>query len=74
MLTDDKGLFPAQNIAPIVSTEVLDAYGDQLSTDLNTLSASITTDDLLAWNTSTDIDKEESDQVATDWLTDKGLN
>lgn len=74
VLTDDKALFPAQNIAPIVRTEVLAAYGDQLTTDLNDLSAKITTDDLLAWNTSTDIDKEESDQVATDWLSEKGLN
>ena len=74
VLEDDKGLFPAQNIAPIISTEVLTAYGDQLETDLNTLSAAITTDDLLAWNTSTDIDKVESDQVATDWLTEKSLN
>jgi osmoprotectant transport system substrate-binding protein len=73
-LTDDKGLFPAQNIAPIVRTEVLDAYGEQLATDLNALSAQITTDDLLAWNQATDIDKKESDAVATDWLTEKGLN
>ena len=33
----------------------------------------ITTEDLIAWNTSTDIDKEESDTVATDWLESKGL-
>jgi len=74
VLQDDKGLFPAQNIAPIVRTEVLDAYGEQLATDLNTLSAQITTADLLAWNTATDIDKQESETVATDWLTGKGLN
>lgn len=73
-LTDDKGLFPAQNIAPIVRTEVLDAYGEQLSADLNALSAQITTNDLVAWNQATDIDKKESDAVATDWLTEKGLN
>jgi len=73
VLEDDKGLHPAQNIAPIVRTEVLDAYGDQLSTDLNALSAQITTDDLVAWNTATDIDKQESDAVAGDWLTEKGL-
>ena len=73
VLEDDKGLFPAQNIAPIISTEVLDAYGEQLSTDLNTLSAAITTEDLLAWNQATDIDKVESDEVASDWLAEKGL-
>ncbi len=74
ILEDDKGLHPAQNIAPIVRTEVLDAYGDQLSTDLNALSAQITTDDLVAWNTATDIDKQESNMVASDWLTEKSLN
>lgn len=73
VLEDDKGLFPAQNIAPIISTEVLDAYGDTLATDLNTLSAAISTQDLLDWNQRTDIDKVESDEVATDWLAEKGL-
>jgi osmoprotectant transport system substrate-binding protein len=74
VLEDDKGLFPAQNIAPIVRTEVLDAYGTQLAEDLNALSEMITTADLLAWNTATDIDKDESDAVATSWLAEKDLN
>ena len=73
VLDDDKGIFPAQNIAPIISTEVLEAYGDQLAADLNELSAMITTDDLLAWNTETDIEFRESDEVATEWLEAKGL-
>jgi len=73
VLDDDKGLFPAQNIAPILSAAIIEAYGDQLVTDLNELSAMITTDDLLAWNTETDIELRESDAVATDWLTEKGL-
>lgn len=72
-LEDDQGLFPAQNIAPIVSTEVLDAYGDALAEDLNTLSAAITTEDLLAWNTQTDIEQRESDDVAAEWLEAEGL-
>jgi osmoprotectant transport system substrate-binding protein len=73
VLEDDQGLFPAQNIAPIISTEVLDAYGDQLRDDLNALSAEITTEDLLAWNERTDIDQVESDDVAADWLAEKEL-
>ncbi|MBT8216512.1 MAG: hypothetical protein KJO17_06670 [Acidimicrobiia bacterium] len=73
VLEDDQGLHPAQNIAPIISTDVLDAYGDQLRDDLNALSAMITTDDLLAWNTETDVELRESDDVATEWLTEKGL-
>ena len=74
VLEDDQGLHPAQNIAPIVNTEVLDAYGDQLRDDLNALSAAITTADLLAWNTETDIEKRESDDVAAEWLDAEGLN
>lgn len=74
VLEDDQGLHPAQNIAPIISTEVLDAYGDQLRDDLNALSAMITTDDLLAWNTETDIELRESDDVAAEWLAEKGLD
>ena len=73
ILEDDKGLHPAQNIAPIVVTEVLDAYGDQLATDLNDLSAAITTDDLMAWNIETDINFRESDEVAGEWLAAEGL-
>jgi len=73
VLDDDQGLFPAQNIAPIITTEVLDAYGDQLAADLNELSALITTEDLLAWNTETDIEFRESDEVAAEWLEAKGL-
>jgi osmoprotectant transport system substrate-binding protein len=73
VLDDDQGLFPAQNIAPIISTELLEAYGDQLAADINELSAMITTEDLLAWNTETDIEFRESDAVATEWLTAKGL-
>ena len=52
---------------------MLDAYGDQLAADLNELSAIITSEDLLAWNTETDIEFRESDEVATEWLEAKGL-
>jgi osmoprotectant transport system substrate-binding protein len=68
VLEDDLGLHPAQNIAPIVLTEILDAYGDQLAADLDELSAMITTEDLLAWNAETDLEFRESDDVATEWL------
>ena len=73
VLEDDMGLHPAQNIAPIVTNSVLEAYGDQLAADLNTLSAAITTDDLVAWNIETDINFRESDDVAAEWLEAKGL-
>lgn len=73
VLEDDMGLFPAQNIAPIVRTEVLDAHGEELRNDLDRLTQTITTEDLLAWNSATDIDKRESDDVAREWLQSKNL-
>lgn len=73
ILGDDLGLHPAQNIAPIVANGVLEAYGDQLSADIDALSQMITTDDLVAWNVETDIDFRESDDVAADWLSDNEL-
>jgi osmoprotectant transport system substrate-binding protein len=73
VLEDDLGLFPAQNIAPIINTEVLAAYGDPLRDALNELSATLTTEDLLAWNTAVDLDFEEPDAVATQWLEESGL-
>jgi osmoprotectant transport system substrate-binding protein len=73
VLEDDRGLFPAQNIAPIIRTEVLEAYGDELAALINELSAMITTDDLLAWNTETDIELRESRDVAREWLESNGL-
>lgn len=73
VLEDDQGLFSADNIAPIVRTEVLDAYGEMLTDDLNELSAQITTEDLLEWNVQTDIELRESDDVATEWLEAESL-
>lgn len=73
ILEDDMGLHPAQNIAPIVSTDVLEAYGDELRADLNALSAAITSEDLVAWNVQTDIEQRESDDVAAEWLAAEGL-
>ena len=73
VLTDDKGIHPAQNIAPIGTNAVVNAYGEGLRSDLNALSALITTDDLIAWNVETDLKNREPDDVAKEWLQAKGL-
>ncbi len=73
VLEDDQGLHPAQNIAPVLSQELVDAYGDDLVGAINELSAMITTDDLVAWNVETDLEFRESDDVATEWLEEQGL-
>ena len=73
ILEDDKGMLSADNIVPLVRTALLDEYGDDLTTAINELSAMLTTEDLIGWNSATDIDKEEPADVAEAWLEDKGL-
>ena len=72
-LEDDKGLLSADNIVPVLRQDLADEYGDALADAINELSAMITTEDLIAWNVSTDIDKEEPADVARAWLESEGL-
>jgi osmoprotectant transport system substrate-binding protein len=72
-LEDDKGLLSADNIVPVLRKELADAYGKKLHDAIDTISTLLTTEDLIAWNVSTDIDKDEPADVATAWLTEKGL-
>ena len=73
VLEDDKGILSSDHIVPVLRKELADAYGAKLKDAIDELSAKITTDDLIAWNVSTDIDKDEPADVAKAWLTDKGL-
>ncbi len=73
VLTDDKGLLSADNIVPVLRSAIATAYGDTLTEALDELSAVLTTEDLIAWNVRTDVDKDEPADVATEWLEDKGL-
>ena len=71
VLEDDKGLLSADPVVPILREAVAD---QKLIDALNSLSAELTTEDLAAWNKSTDVDKEEPKDVATAWLEEKGLD
>ncbi len=73
VLEDDLGLHPAQNIAPILRDELIEAYGQDLIDAINALSAQIETEDLIAWNVETDLEFRESDDVAREWLEGNGL-
>jgi osmoprotectant transport system substrate-binding protein len=73
VLIDDRGLFPAQNTAPIVAEALIAAYGAEFVAAIDALSALITTEDLVAWNVETDLRFREPVDVAREWLTAKGL-
>ncbi len=49
-LTDDRGLQPAENITPLVRTEVVERWGDAVSAALDAASARLTTSAVRALN------------------------
>lgn len=71
VLEDDKDLFAAQNVIPLLNADVLT---DELAGLLDEVSALITTDVLLELNAEmAGDDKPSAADVATDWLTEQGL-
>jgi osmoprotectant transport system substrate-binding protein len=70
LLTEDKLLEPAQNIVPIGRT---DAMTDQVKQALNAIAPKITTEELTKLNKLVDVDKQDPEKVANDWLTSHGL-
>ena len=73
LLQDDKNMLAADNITPVLSQDVVDAYGDDLTTLVNKISAAIDTDTLTQLNKRFDIDKEDADVIAKDFISQAGL-
>lgn len=72
-LEDDMGLNPAENLVPAIRTDVVEAYGDDLTDLLNRISEALTTEDLTEMNKRADIDQEDPAALATEWLTENGF-
>jgi osmoprotectant transport system substrate-binding protein len=72
-LEDDMRTQPAENIAPVISQEKLDELGDAFAEVLNGVSAEMTTDDLTSLGVQVAVEQRDVAEVATEWLTDKGL-
>lgn len=73
LLEDDQGLQPAENIAPVVAQELVDAYGSTFSDVLNDLSSKLTQDDLTELNKLVGYDGESAADAARAWLEDNDL-
>ena len=73
VLEDDLGILSSDNIVPVLRKELADAYGARLEDALEDLTLQIRTEDLIAWNVATDINKEEPADVAKAWLSEKGI-
>ncbi len=72
LLEDDKGIQPAQNLTPAVNSEFL-ADNPELEDLFNELSAALTTEDLAAMNVKVDLERQKPEDVAADFLEEKGL-
>lgn len=69
-LDDPKGLFLASNVVPLVSNKVNDAAAKVL----DKVSAALTPAGLVALNVQSTVDGLSSAEIATQWLTEQGLN
>jgi osmoprotectant transport system substrate-binding protein len=70
VLEDDKHLQLADNVVPLVRNAVAT---DDLKKVLNSISAKLTTDELIALNKANGVDKKDAKDVAKDWLKKQGL-
>jgi osmoprotectant transport system substrate-binding protein len=73
LLEDDQGMLAADNIFPVASQEVVDAYGDDFTGLLDGVSAELTTEDLTELNRRYDVDREDAEDIAADWLSEHGF-
>ncbi len=67
-LEDDKGITPVENIVPVVNDEIVEAYGSELTDLLDSVSKRITTEVLLDLNRRVQLENEDPEDVASDWL------
>lgn len=70
VLEDDKGLQPAENLVPVIRN---DATSPEIEEVLNAVSAKLTTEELTELNRRVDVDKEDPEDVAQEWLADNGF-
>jgi osmoprotectant transport system substrate-binding protein len=73
-LSDDRRLQPAENIAPMMRTEIAAAYGPRLVRMLNNLTAQLSTRDLIQMNQRVELEGAKPAVVAADWLGNHPVN
>jgi osmoprotectant transport system substrate-binding protein len=73
VLEDDRRLQPAENVTPILRSDIVKAYGDRLVEAVNAVSAKLTTVGLRELNSLVGQRSGTVAQVAAAWLRSKGL-
>jgi osmoprotectant transport system substrate-binding protein len=73
LLTDDQQSQVAGNMIPVLRKDLAAAGGSELADTLNAVSAKLTTDALTQMGVKVSVDKQKSEDVAKQFLTDNGL-
>jgi osmoprotectant transport system substrate-binding protein len=72
-LEDPDGLAAADNLIPVATTELAEAGGTDMAALIDEISAALTTEDLVEMNKRYDIDAEDADVIAADFIEEAGL-
>lgn len=73
VLADPEGLINADNIVPVMSDELVDAYGDDLEAAVDEVSGALNTEALTELNRLFEIELIDADDVAARFLENEGL-
>src|SRR5690606_15025448 len=73
LLEDDQQMLAGDNVFPVVSQELIDAYGDDLTSALDAVSAELTTEDLIEMNRRYGVDREDAEDIAEGVPADDGF-
>jgi osmoprotectant transport system substrate-binding protein len=73
MLTDDRGLQPAENITPVMRRDIIARYGPDMTAVLDSVSARLDTDSLRALDARVKLEGRDPRLVADGWLRVQGL-
>jgi len=71
VLEDPQAMILPQNVVPLMRAEV--AGNTTVTSALDAVQQALTTEELTALNKQVDVDKEDADDVAGEWLQSKGL-
>jgi osmoprotectant transport system substrate-binding protein len=72
VLRDDRNLQPAENVTPVLRTDVLERFGAELADTLNAVSALLTTEVLRTLNELVSVRGRSPTTVAAEWLAAHG--
>jgi osmoprotectant transport system substrate-binding protein len=73
VLEDDRRMQPAENVTPVVRTEVIAAYGGRFSDVVDAVSLRLTTETLRELNGRVALSATPPAQVAAEWLRSEGI-